>query len=181
MKLDVKSIAAIGIGTALFFLLARFVSIPVFANTTITFQYALLAFFAVLFGPIVGAVIGITGHLLSDMSWGWGVWWSWIVTSGVVGFGLGYVLKGVPIETGSFNKRAIVRFVIGSSLVNLVAWGGVAPILDILIYAQAANFVFTQGLIAGVGNIIGTAVVGSLLLFAYSKTKAGEGSLVEEQ
>jgi uncharacterized membrane protein len=33
IKFEVKTIVAIGIGTALFFLLARFVPIPLFANT----------------------------------------------------------------------------------------------------------------------------------------------------
>ena len=71
--LSVKTIVAIGIGTALFFLLARFVSIPVFANTTINFQYALLSFFATLFGPIAGLLIGLIGHIITDMTFPWGL------------------------------------------------------------------------------------------------------------
>ena len=180
MKLSVRSIAAIGVGTALFFLLARFVSFPVFANTTVTFQYALLAFFAVLFGPVVAFVIGVVGHTLTDMSWGWGLWWSWILTSGAAGIGFGFVMKGIPIETGSFGKAAILRFVLGSTAVNAVSWMLVAPVLNILMYEQPVNLSFTQGATAGIGNIINTAVVGSLLLIAYSKTRAGAGSLSKE-
>ena len=179
--LSVKTIVAIGIGTALFFLLARFVSIPVFANTKLTFQYALLVFFAVIFGPVAGLLIGLIGHSLADLSWGWGLWWSWIVVSGVVGFAFGLIMKGVDIEAGAFNKASvIIRFIFGIVIVHFVAWVGIAPVLDILIYAQPANMVFMQGLVAGTGNIITTVIVGTLLLFAYTKTRIKTGSLSKD-
>jgi len=176
--LSVKTIVAIGIGTALFFLLARFASIPVFANTTFTFQYALLSFFAVLFGPIAGALIGLVGHILTDLAWGWGLWWSWIIVSGVVGFGFGLVMKGVDVEDGGFEtKRGIIQFVCGTVIMNLIAWVVVAPVLDILIYSEPANRVFTQGFFAFLGNAATTAVVGALLIFAYCKARPKTGSL----
>jgi len=179
--LSVKTIVAIGIGTALFFVLARFASIPVFANTTLTFQYALLAFFAVLFGPIAGLLIGLVGHILTDLAFGWGLWWSWIIVSGIVGFAFGFVMKGVNVENGEFlTRRAIIQFVVGTTVVHLIAWGLIAPVLDILIYAEPANRVFTQGLIAFTGNAITTAVVGTLLLIAYSKAKPKKGSLTRD-
>jgi len=179
--LSVKTIVAIGIGTALFFLLARFVSIPVFANTTLNFQYALLAFFAVLFGPIAGLLIGLVGHILTDMASPWGLWWSWIVVSGIVGCAFGFVMKGVNVEEGEFESiKAIVRFVIGTAVVHLISWGGIAPVLDILIYAEPANRVFTQGLFAFTGNAVTTAIVGTLLILAYSKAKPKTGSLSKD-
>jgi len=180
--LSVKTIVAIGIGTALFFVLARFASIPVFANTTLTFQYALLSFFAVLFGPIAGLLIGLVGHILTDLAFGWGLWWSWIIVSGIVGFFFGFVLRGVNVEEGEFQtSKAIIQFVVGTTIAHLIAWGLIAPILDILIYAQPANRVFTQGLIAFVGNALTTAIVGTLLLIAYSKIKPKKGSLSKEK
>ncbi|MCL2572420.1 MAG: ECF-type riboflavin transporter substrate-binding protein [Defluviitaleaceae bacterium] len=179
--LSVKTIVAIGIGTALFFLLARFVSITVFANTNLTFQYSLLAFFAVLFGPIAGLLIGFVGHVLTDLSFPWGLWWSWIIVSGFVGFAFGFVMKGVNVEEGEFeSKRAIIQFVIGTSIVHLIAWVGIAPILDILMYAQPANRVFTQGVIAFALNSLTTSIVGALLILAYSKAKPKKGSLKKD-
>ena len=68
---------AIGVGAALYFLLARFVSIPSpIPNTSITFQYAVLAVVVVLFGPVSGAIAGFVGHILADAT-GYGVWISW--------------------------------------------------------------------------------------------------------
>ena len=85
-KFSVKTIVAIGIGAALFFVLGRFVSIPSFIpNTNITTQYGLLAFLSVVFGPVAGALIGLIGHALIDFSYGWGIWWSWVIAPAVFG------------------------------------------------------------------------------------------------
>ena len=64
MKNDsVKKVVATGIGAALFFVLARFVAIPSgIPNTNIALQYGIQAVFAVLFGPVVGALSGFIGH-----------------------------------------------------------------------------------------------------------------------
>ena len=176
-KVSVKTIVAIGIGTAIFFLLARFLSIPVFANTYVNFQYAVLGFFAVVFGPIAGLLIGLIGHILTDLAFGYGLWWSWIIVSALVGCASGFLLKGTDVDAGELAQKDIIRFIVGSVIVHLVGWGLVAPVLDILIYAEPANKVFTQGLIAGSSNIVTTAVIGSLLLWGYSKTRPKSGSL----
>lgn len=176
-KTSVKTIVAIGIGTAIFFLLARFVSIPVFANTNITFQYAVLGFFAAVFGPVAGLLIGLIGHALTDLAYGYGLWWSWIIVSAIIGFASGLIFRGVDMDSMQFDRKMIVRFVIGTVIIHLIGWGLFAPALDILIYAEPANKAFTQGIIAGASNAITTAVVGSLLLFAYSKTRTRTGSL----
>ena len=62
----------------------------------------------------------------------------------------------------------------------MIAWVGVAPVLDILIYAEPANKVFAQGATAAAINSIAAVVVGALLCIAYSKTIAKKGSLDKE-
>jgi len=173
----IKQIVGTAIGIALFFLFARFVSIPVFANTTLTLQYAILGFFAAVFGPVSGVLIGLVGHALADLSWGWGIWWSWVIASAAVGLLAGFIIKTGKIEEGDFGKTDIIRFIVGSLIVHAVAWGIVAPVLDILIYAEPANKVFTQGIIAGTGNFVMTAIVGTLLLYGYAKTRVKSESL----
>ena len=69
-KMSIKTVVAVGIGAALFFVLARFVSIPSgIPNTSICLQYAVLALFAILYGPVAGGLIGFIGHTLGDLSW----------------------------------------------------------------------------------------------------------------
>ena len=176
-KFGIKQLVATAIGAAIFFLLARFLSFPVFANTYLTLQYSILGFFAVVFGPICGLLIGLIGHFFVDLSFGWGVWWSWVIASAVVGLLFGFILKPGKIEEGDFAGSDIVRFIVGSLIVHAISWGLVAPVGDILIYAEPANKVFTQGLIAGASNFVITAIIGSLLLFGYAKTRTKSGSL----
>lgn len=179
-KISVRTFVATGIGAALFFVLGRFAAIPVFANTTINLQYAVLGFFAVLYGPLAGALIGLIGHALIDFT-SWGPWWSWIIASGVVGVVLGFFAgEKMNVEEGNFGAPQAIRFNIANVVANLAGWVVIAPVLDILIYQEPANKVFIQGLIAAAGNIITTAIVGTLLLFANSKTRTRKGSLDQE-
>ena len=179
-KSPITVFVAIGIGAALFFVLGRFVAIPSpVPNTNISLQYGLLAFMAALFGPLAGALIAFIGHALIDFSYGWGVWWSWVIASAVAGLIMGLGAKKINIEK-SFGKKEICVFNITQVVAHLVAWGIVAPVLDILIYAEPANKVFTQGLVGGLSNIVTTAIVGTLLAIAFSAAKPNSGSLKKE-
>ncbi len=181
-KSPVTTIVAIGIGAALFFVLGRFVSIPSpVPNTNISIQYGLLAFMAVLFGPVAGLLIGLIGHALIDFSYGWGVWWSWVVTSGVFGVLAGLTGKKIALSDGVFAKKDIVRFNLSQILSHIVCWALVAPVLDIIIYAEPANKVFVQGLVSAASNSVTTAVIGTLLCLAYAAAKPRKGSLKEEE
>ena len=164
----VKTIVAIGVGAALFFVLGRFVSIPSpVPNTNIATQYGLLAFMAVMFGPVAGVLIGLIGHALIDFSYGWGIWWSWVIASGVL--------------EGEFSKKDILVFNLAQIVAHVVAWIVVAPVLDILMYAEPVNKVFLQGAVGGASNIVTTAIIGTLLCVAYAATKPKKGSLKEEE
>lgn len=178
-KVSVKTFVAIGIGAALFFVLGRFASIPVFANTSVNLQYALLAFMAVLYGPLAGGLIGLIGHALVDFT-SYGPWWSWIVTSAIVGCAIGFIGQKINVENGEFTTKDCISFNVANVLGNAIGWFLVAPVLDILIYQEPANKVFVQGIVAGVANIVTTAIVGTLLLYAYSKTRTKKGSLNRE-
>ncbi|MGN1163288.1 MAG: ECF-type riboflavin transporter substrate-binding protein [Candidatus Ornithospirochaeta sp.] len=179
-KSPVTTIVAIGIGAALFFVLGRFVAIPSpVPNTNISIQYGLLAFMATLFGPVAGLLIAFIGHALIDFSYGWGIWWSWVIASGVAGIVMGFGTKGINIENG-FGKKEIITFNISQVVAHLIAWGVVAPVLDILIYSEPANKVFIQGLVGGIANIVTTAIVGTLLCIAYAAAKPKAGSLKKE-
>ncbi|MFF2017892.1 MULTISPECIES: ECF-type riboflavin transporter substrate-binding protein [Paenibacillus] len=179
--LSIKTIVAIGIGSALFVILGRFGSIPTgIPNTNIETTYALLALFALLYGPTAGVLIGLIGHTLKDAIFYGSPWFSWVIASGIVGLVIGLIASRIAIHDGEFGKKEIIRFNIAQIAANAVAWFVVAPILDIAIYAEPANKVFTQGLIAGASNIVTVAVIGTLLAIAYSKTRTKKGSLTKQ-
>ena len=179
---SVRTIVAVGIGAALFFVLGRFVAIPTpVPNTNFSLQYGLLAFMAALFGPLAGLLIGLIGHALIDFSYGWGIWWSWVIASAIFGLFIGLVAKRVKLAEGEFGKKDILRFNLFQVIGHVIAWGLVAPVLDIVMYAEPANKVFVQGLVGGLSNIVTTAIVGTLLCVAYAAAKPKKGSLKEEE
>lgn len=177
-KLSVKSVVAIGIGAALFFVLGKIAIPSPVPNTNISLQYAIQAVFATLFGPVAGLLIGFIGHTLIDAT-SYGPWWSWIIASAFVGFVIGLVTMKLDINEG-FDSKKIVQFNVAQVIAHLLAWGLVAPVLDILIYSEPIEKLFAQGLMASVANIITTGIVGSLLLVAYAKTVVKKGSLNKE-
>lgn len=179
---SVKQVVAIGIGAALFFVCGRFIAIPSpVPNTSITIQYGVLAFMSVGFGPIAGALIGLIGHALIDASYGWGIWWSWVIASGVFGLLMGLLCFMMKLDGSSFTKRSIIQFNITQVICHIICWGGVAPLLDIVIYKEPMEKLFAQGLVSGISNAVTTAIIGTILCFVYSKARPGKGSLSEEE
>ena len=179
-KFSVKTIVAIGIGAALFFVLGYFVKIPSpVPNTSISVQYGLLAFISVVFGPIAGALVGFIGHALIDFA-SYGPWWSWITASAVFGLLMGFGCKKLNLEEGKIGKKEIVTFNVAQLAAHAVCWGGGAPALDIWWYSEPVEKLFAQGLVAGIANAVTTAIVGTLLCVAYSSTKTKAGSLTKE-
>lgn len=180
-NLTIKTIVAIGIGAAVFVVLGRFAAIPtVIPNTEIQLVYAFLALMAVIFGPIAGGLIGLIGHGLKDLIYYGSPWWSWVLVSGLVGLSLGFLANRIKIGSGVFGKKQIISFNITQVIVQVIGWGLIAPTLDILIYAEPANKVYTQGIAAGLSNIVIVGVLGTILLVAYAKTRSQSNSLTKE-
>lgn len=170
-------IVAIGIGAAVFFILGRFLSIPTgIPNTALETTYPFLALMSVIFGPVVGGLIGLIGHGVKDLLT-YGLWISWVISSGITGIGYGLISRRINISNGVFDKSDIIKFNVGQVLTNLVAWGLVAPVLDILIYSEPANKVFTQGIVAALSNSVAVAILGTILIIAYTKTQTPDNSL----
>ena len=180
-KFGIKHVVAIGIGTALFVVLTN-VQIPVgfIPNTALQTRAAVLAFFSAIFGPVVGGAIGLIGHALGDAVFYGSVWWSWVFPDALFGILMGVFAAKFAIKDGGFDGKAIALFNVVQVIANALAWILLAPVLDILIYAEPAKKVFTQGILAFIGHIIVAAVLGTLLAFAYSKIGAKSSSLSKE-
>ncbi len=177
----VVQVVAIGIGAALFFVIGRFVAIPTpIPNTTISIQYAVLAVFAVLYGPLVGALAGLIGHVLIDVT-GFGIWLSWEVASGVFGLVVGLLLLRTALEDGVFDRALALRFTAAVVVANALAWLLVAPLGDVLIYSEPANKVWAQGALAFVSNSVTAVVLGLIVLSLYARTRTRTGSLSREK
>jgi energy-coupling factor transport system substrate-specific component len=179
--LSIKTIVAIGIGAALFVVLTQ-LSIPVgfIPNTKIQFNAALIAIIGAIFGPVAGLFTAFIGHALGDAIFYGGVWWSWVIADAVYGLLVGLTFRKLRIAEGGFGSKQALIFNINQFLANAIAWILVAPILDILIYAEPSDKVFAQGVTAFAVNGAVTLIVGTILAFAYSKIRTGNSSLQKE-
>lgn len=177
---NTKTLVGTALGAALFTVLFMYVKIPTgIPSTEIQTAYGIGGFFAAMFGPLAGALVAFIGHFISD-SLQYGAWWSWIIASATFGFLTGLVFPKLKVEEGIFTGKDILIYNIYQIIANAIAWIVVAPVLDILIYSEPVELVFVQGLVAAGLNAISAGVIGTLLLFLYSKTRAKKGSLTKE-
>lgn len=181
IKFGIKEVVAAGIGTALFIVLTT-VAIPLgfIPNTSLQIRAAVLAFMSAVYGPVVGGIIGFAGHAAGDAIFYGGVWWSWVFPDALFGILVGLFAKGFAIKEGGFTGKAAIKFNIVQVIANALAWILLAPVLDIVIYAEPANKVFLQGVWAFVGDIIIVGILGTILAVAYSKIGAKSSSLKKE-
>ena len=88
--------------------------------------------------------------------------------------------EALVIEWDDGDERELIVFNVVQIVSNLVIWGLIAPVGDVLIYKESANKVFLQGVVAGSLNALTVAVAGSLLLIAYARTQTKDGSLTKD-
>jgi energy-coupling factor transport system substrate-specific component len=178
--LSIRTVVAIGIGAALYFVLFRFVPIPTgIPDTNFNLGIPVLTVFAAIFGPAAGFLIGFIGHALADLTWG-SIWWTWVIADGFYGLLAGLLWKTYKIEEGGFTVKNVIIFNAVQIVANFIAWGAIAPVLDILIYSEPKDKVFLQGLVAASVNAAIVLVLGTILAVGYSRIKVKSGSLKQE-
>lgn len=179
-KFTTKTVVAIAIGAALYGV-GGLLSIPVFANTTLRPAIAILAIFAALFGPVVGFLVGILGHSLTDLFGGWGFWPSWILGSGIAGCIIGFFGKATRerLDGGDFPGKDIATFLLLSLAGNFIGYS-VSAILDYFIYSEPLNKVIAQQLIGSGSNTVMIAVIGTTILALVANRNKQESNLSED-
>lgn len=177
----IKTFVAAGIGAALWVVIGVLINIPTpVPNTSIQLQYALQSLLALLFGPLAGFLVGFLGHAVKDAIAPYGLWWSWIIASGIFGLLVGLAKHRFALEKGIFTTKQVIAFNLIQLLANLAVWGVLAPSLDVLIYSEPIQKVFVQGLVAGLVNALAVGVGGTILLSVYSKSRVQSGSLSKD-
>ena len=176
--LSVKSVVAIGIGAAIYVILARFTSIPTgIPNTNIEIVYPFLALLATIYGPVVGFSVGFISHALGDFLMYGQTWWSWVLATAVLGLIIGLYGMRLDLDNGVFTVKQMVGFNVVQIIANVISWLIIAPVGDILIYSEPQNKVFLQGATATITNSLAILILGTILLKAYAATKVKKGSL----
>lgn len=172
----VKMVVLVAIGTALYGL-GGLLSVPVFANTYLKPAMAVLALWAAVFGPVVGFLVGLLGHFITDLCYG-SVWWTWALGSGIVGIliGLYPMITKKSLEDGIFGVKEIVIFIVLSFAANFVGYL-ISAILDFFLFAEPLNKVITQQLITAFSNTVCIGVIGSILMALIAKRNVAGSNL----
>ena len=87
---------------------------------------------------------------------------------------IGLFAKKLNVQEGEFGKGKVAVFVVSNVIAHVIGWVVVAPVLDILIYAEPANKVFAQGVFAAVSNTVTGVIVGGLLILGIHKDHCKE-------
>ena len=167
-KISPRMLAATFIGAVLFTLLSRYVMLPTPVEGTFFFpSYALLGFFATLFGALISlSGMLIVGILLNNIVL------SYTLASVVCGFIYGFAMKYVRADQGEFGSKDIIAYNFIQIIGNFIAWALVAPFLEMLMYSnRSMQEVFLQGIVASFVDILSAEFIGTPLLFLYSRIR----------
>ena len=158
------------LGIAMFFVVGKFLAIPTpIPNFSLFLQYAIQIVFSFYFGPVVGFSVGFIGHFLVDLISGWGIWMSWIVSSGVFGLLTGLTSLLINKHENPFKAIKIILFSVAAVISGAICWILIAPIGDLLFYGEPYNLVVLEGLIAFGTNTGSALLIGLPLIFAVKK------------
>ena len=92
----------------------------------------------------------------------------------------GFAGRKINLRQGVFDKKDMITFNVYQVIGNAIVWGLIAPTLDVLIYSEPVNKVYTQGLISASLNIVAVGIIGTLLMKAYAATQIKQGSLKKD-
>lgn len=175
--LSTKTIVTIGIGAALYGALG-FVGIPIGPNTNLKPAIAILAIFAAMFGPVVGFLVGFIGHLLTDMIAGWGIWWGWVASSGIMGafMGLVWLYKGFSVKDGIVNKGHIIYFTI-MSIVGIIVSLVFAAGIDVFLMGEPGDKVLVQVVASTIANTAVVTILGIPVILGLAKKNKNNTNL----
>ncbi|PEA83099.1 ECF transporter S component [Bacillus pseudomycoides] len=168
-KLSTKLVVAIGIGSAIYGVLGLW-GFSIAPNTFIKPALAILTIFGAIFGPFAGLLIGLIGHTVTDTIAGWGIWWGWVLSSGIIGFTMGLVQKraSFSVKNGTFRNRDISYFAV-TGLIGIVIAIIFAGAFDIIIMGEPLDKIVIQVLGATIADILVFLVLGLPITLGLAK------------
>jgi energy-coupling factor transport system substrate-specific component len=167
---NVRTVIAVGLGSAAFGVLMVYGSIPVFTNTKLTLAMIVPVIIGGFWGPAPCFAALFLGNVLADAIGASGYWLDWSLGNGVLGFFIGAMsLYGVNIREGIFRMRHALIYAATAVLGNAVAFGIVTPLLTTLIYAEGLELTFLQTFAAGLSNTLVLVFGGIPILFLLSR------------
>jgi len=165
-----RTIVYAAIGAALYAVLVQFsFLLPGTANVSLRPGFAIVTFFGVAFGPIVGLFTGLVGNAIGDQISGWGLLtsWNWSVANGLVGLLAGllpvYLLSGISNKIVMAGAAAAIAVIVGFLFVFTDLIIGTADTFDT---ALSANY-----LPVVISNLISAVILTPILVLVWEPIK----------
>ena len=172
MKKHIYLMVVTALGLSMFFVIGKFLAIPTpIPNLSIFLQYVILIVFSFYFGPSVGFSIGFFGHLMIDLLSGYGLWFSWIVSSGLFGLLAGLASLLVNKRFNPYKIKAMLLFLLLVTIDGAICWVLIAPIGDILFYQEPFKLVLLEGAVAFGTNMASVLLAGLPIIYGIKNAR----------
>ena len=152
--------------------LTNFFPIPAAANITFRPAVAVLIFFGVAYGPIVGFLAGFVGNTLGDLISGFGFYWNWSLGNGLMGLVAGLVMSSI----NDFKARPDIIKAVGYGLAGIAVGMLFASLTEMFVggvdLSTALVGIFTP---AFIGNAVVTIILLPILMIAFAGVAARRG------
>ena len=169
-----RTIVYAAIGAALYGVLGYLINIviPGSNNVSVRPAYALVPFFGIAFGPVVGLFTGLVGNAILDQLSGYGAFtaWNWSIAVGLVG-----LVAGVLAVT---RLASLGGKLIGAAIIAVVAQaiGLLFVFTDIWVFGNSFEAALTgsYGWVI-VPNLIAAVIITPILAAAWEPLKESIG------
>jgi energy-coupling factor transport system substrate-specific component len=176
-EVNSRTIVYAAIGAALYGVLGALISIviPGSNNVTVRPAYALVPFFGIAFGPIVGFFTGLVGNALLDQITGYGAFtaWNWSIANGLAG-----LVAGLFAASMSDRLRSPSGRIIGAAFIAAAATviGFLFVFTDIWVFGNSLEAALTGSyLFVIVPNLIASVILTPILVAAWDPLKDAIG------
>lgn len=172
-SVDSRTIVYAAIGAALYGVLALFsFVIPGSNNVSVRPAVAIVPFFGLAFGPIVGLFTGLVGNAIVDQLSGYGMLtaWNWHIANGLVG-----LLAGLfaPMIAGRVSNKIVASAVIAALA---TAIGLLFVFTDIVVFGNDFTTALNGSYLwALVPNLIASVILVPILVLAWEPLKDSLG------
>jgi energy-coupling factor transport system substrate-specific component len=176
-EVNSRTIVYAAIGAALYAVLGTIINIviPGSNNVSVRPAYALVPFFGIAFGPIVGFFTGLIGNMILDQLSGYGAFtaWNWSIANGLAG-----LLAGVFAALMAGRLTTPAARIIGAAGIAALATaiGFLFVLTDIWVFGNSFEAAITgsYGFVI-VPNLIAAVIVTPLLAAAWEPLKDAIG------
>jgi energy-coupling factor transport system substrate-specific component len=176
-EVNSRTIVYAAIGAALYGVLGALISIviPGSNNVTVRPAYALVPFFGIAFGPIVGFFTGLVGNAVLDQITGYGAFtaWNWSIANGLAG-----LVAGLFAASMTDRMRGQSGRVIGAAFIAAAATliGFLFVFTDIWVFGNSLETALTGSyLFVIVPNLIASVILTPILVAAWEPLKESIG------